>query len=428
MSHFVSRADNERIINAWSVSSSTPVERNAVTSFSAPEELKQIHVDRHAQQPDSVCLVALSRENSVHIFSHPLNGYHGKPISPKCTVQIAPSSKDQADTLISPLPVLSACLCSLRDESLIIAYGSIIRPVFERLSPVQEERHVCLVRQMDGGWLEGARKRSEHQKPKVKRASSAGHVLGPGQTPLTGHMQQETDLDKQEELTIEERLSLLSVTKANPPTKRSGPPTAESQSQMLVQALHSQDKQLLESVLRTNKERVVEHTVRRLPSTLVVPLIKEVVHRIQSRPTRAAELIVWIRSTLLIHSSYLMTVPGLADSLGTLYSVLDVRRTVYPKLLGLQGRLDVMLSQVSEQANRDEVAANGDPLAVYIEEDSDDDYPTPPALSDHWSDEDSEGQIEDHHEQTRMTDDDDNDRLDGSSDSDIDSKSMVEDG
>ena len=39
-------------------------------------------------------------------------------------------------------------------------------------------------------------------------------------------------------------------------------------------------------------------------------------------------------------------VPGLTELLGNLYGVLDVRRTVFPKLLGLQGRLDVMLSQV----------------------------------------------------------------------------------
>ena len=48
-------------VMARSVSSTGPVERNAVASFSAPEELRHIHVDRHSQQPD------VPIENYLHV-------------------------------------------------------------------------------------------------------------------------------------------------------------------------------------------------------------------------------------------------------------------------------------------------------------------------------------------------------------------------
>ena len=96
-------------------------------------------------------------------------------------------------------------------------------------------------------------------------------VLGPGNMTLATssahhprpHPQKKDD---EEELPLSSRL-------APGPTPR---PSAESLSQLLVQAVRSSDRKLLEEALRVTKETVVMATVRRLPVSLVIPFLQQV--------------------------------------------------------------------------------------------------------------------------------------------------------
>ena len=80
---------------------------------------------------------------------------------------------------------------------------------------------------------------------------------------------------------------------------------------------------MLEEIFNVRQERMIASTVRKLPVTAIVPFLKivsssirstmiEVVFKlidlIHSRPTRAPQLTVWIRSLLLNHTAYLLTV------------------------------------------------------------------------------------------------------------------------
>ena len=60
------------------------------------------------------------------------------------------------------------------------------------------------------------------------------------------------------------------------PRGRRPPPSTDSLSRMLAQAVHSEDQKLMEEVLRVSKEKVVMATVRRLPVTCVIPFLKHV--------------------------------------------------------------------------------------------------------------------------------------------------------
>ena len=51
---------------------------------------------------------------------------------------------------------------------------------------------------------------------------------------------------------------------------------AESLSKMLAQAVHTEDRALMISVLKMSNNKIVNGTVRKLPSNLVVPLLKQV--------------------------------------------------------------------------------------------------------------------------------------------------------
>jgi len=58
---------------------------------------------------------------------------------------------------------------------------------------------------------------------------------------------------------------------------------------------------------------------------------------------------VWIRALLMVHTSHLMALPELAGVIAGLYSIVDARVSVFPQLLKLSGRLDLVLSHVSAE-------------------------------------------------------------------------------
>jgi U3 small nucleolar RNA-associated protein 5 len=135
--------------------------------------------------------------------------------------------------------------------------------------------------------------------------------------------------------------------------------------------------------------RLIFNTVHRLPTAFVVPFLKQVVRRFQSRPGRGIKLAKWIKAVLLIHMAYLMTVPGLTNELGPLYQTIDMRLAAFKKLLRLQGRLDVLdqhirlrqeAAQQQQQLN-DESALEA-PMVVYDENEAS------------WSEEEDDMEIE----------------------------------
>lgn len=60
------------------------------------------------------------------------------------------------------------------------------------------------------------------------------------------------------------------------PSSHTHPPSADSLTQLLVQAVASGDGKLLEEVLRVTKEKVVMATVRKIPLSVVLPFLRKV--------------------------------------------------------------------------------------------------------------------------------------------------------
>lgn len=90
----------------------------------------------------------------------------------------------------------------------------------------------------------------------------------------------------------------------------------------LIQALHSSDARLLESCLQHTRPPLILQTVRRLPPQLAVPLLNACVERLgrgargstqkgrggAAGTQRAAGLVRWVKTVLVVHSGHLMTV------------------------------------------------------------------------------------------------------------------------
>jgi U3 small nucleolar RNA-associated protein 5 len=132
------------------------------------------------------------------------------------------------------------------------------------------------------------------------------------------------------------------------PTKKGplAPPAANALTSVLTQALKTNDTPLLESCLHTTDSNTIMNTVRKLPSPLAVPLLETLAERLARKPGRAGSLGEWVRWTLVAHGGYLVTLPNLVRTLSALYSTLNTRAGALPRLLALQGRLDMLQAQV----------------------------------------------------------------------------------
>ncbi|KII94398.1 hypothetical protein PLICRDRAFT_99663 [Plicaturopsis crispa FD-325 SS-3] len=140
---------------------------------------------------------------------------------------------------------------------------------------------------------------------------------------------------------------------------------ANSLTRTLIQALHSSDVRLLETCLAHSDVTLIRNTVRRLPPQLAVPLITACVERL-GRGARAANmkgggggassqrgtgLIAWVKAVLAVHSGHLMTMPDLVARLAGLHATLTSRLTLQDSLLSLNGRLDMVLSQIEMRSS-----------------------------------------------------------------------------
>lgn len=201
----------------------------------------------------------------------------------------------------------------------------------------------------------------------------------------------DTEADEEQEPSLGQKLQELSVTEA--PPKESHKPTqkpaavvaasAGSLQQVLVQALHSNDKKLLETCLRNSAPETIHTTVQRLPTAYVIPLLTKLIEKFEEKPGRAPVLLEWIKAVLLIHTAYLMTVPDLISKLSAFYQALDTRLAVFPKLLALRGRLDLIQSQIRRRSQKATQLDNLDQGAMmYFEEDSDVEAEAPQTESD----------------------------------------------
>lgn len=104
---------------------------------------------------------------------------------------------------------------------------------------------------------------------------------------------------------------------------------------------------LLEKVLSTGNPTVIRNTVARLAPADAATFLKASVDCLQTKPARAGMLLPWLRATILAHTAYLSTAPGVQAHLTAVYQLIESRLSVFQPMLALRGRLDLVLSQRS---------------------------------------------------------------------------------
>uniref|UniRef100_A0A669B1I3 WD repeat domain 43 n=1 Tax=Oreochromis niloticus TaxID=8128 RepID=A0A669B1I3_ORENI len=343
--YFLSGAAHDRLLSVWQVREDGK-DKNSVVSFTLTDEPQHIDLVTSNSKEEAVRLAVVCKDGQLHLFEHFLNGPCKKPLSPSCTVQMS-------DTKESPMPIpLLAAVLGADTRTVMLAYGSHLQPVMEKVEINTAERHVCLTR--DVQTTLSLSMETTVSKVKTPIVNAKSKVLVPGlpghQAPLKGTSQgsekRKKDTDTKE-MSIAERLGEIDLSTISEKGASKG--TASLQTDnfavLLVQGLESNDASILNKVFQTRKDMVIKKTVARLPLSAVLPLVEE---------TKLWQKPLWVLSCCLLKCFYLQLIhlciqqlPDLVTQLGVLYHVIESRVKMFHKLTKLHGKLYLLMTQVS---------------------------------------------------------------------------------
>ena len=150
--------------------------------------------------------------------------------------------------------------------------------------------------------------------------------------------------------------------------------------------------------------------------------LKALVSRLQAKPARGELLGVWARALLSHHAAYLSGAPGASSALVALYQTLEARLASFQQLMGLSGRLDLMMSQLAQQGGEDTGGIGSGPAATFVLSDEEDDGDEGVIVEDPFAagadDDDDDDDDDDGDEDEDDDDDDDDDDLEEDDDDD----------
>lgn len=116
--------------------------------------------------------------------------------------------------------------------------------------------------------------------------------------------------------------------------------TAASMENVLTQALASNDKQLLDSVLKIEDLLVVRRTISEMAPHQIEQFIHQIVARFYETPLRMRVLGPWLRELLRQRISSCISVPTIRQGLTKLYLHACARLRYHHNAVKLQGQLD----------------------------------------------------------------------------------------
>ncbi|KAF5026878.1 hypothetical protein F66182_1017 [Fusarium sp. NRRL 66182] len=140
--------------------------------------------------------------------------------------------------------------------------------------------------------------------------------------------------------------SALNNAVSQPMQNAIAPPTHQSLTTVLSQALRTDDTDLFESCLHTTDLPTIRNTIERLDSALAGVLLTKLAARLYRRPGRAGNLMTWVQWTLVAHGGALASQPKVIHNLSGLQKVLAERAKGLSSLLALKGKLDMLEGQM----------------------------------------------------------------------------------
>lgn len=299
-----------------------------------------------------LAILSVNRSGQVHLFSYHPNGQCTKPLKPAVTVVIAADSNQKES--VQQVPIQSAHLTS--DGKMLLAYGSLINVIFERVLPDYSSKIMGLVRS-DGRKLK-EKKEEALTKVKVIEADDNVEYLVPGTTIAPKRTKAGSQLPLKDRL---ENLSLNSEMNTSGKTQSKG----ANMAQLLLQGLNSKDKTILMNVLYNKDETIIKNTISKLPVQAISPLLKELTGMLQGKTYPSKIAAMWLKNLVITHAAHLLSHPDIGDVLSPILGLIDAKLAIFSELSRLRGRVALVTGQIShlnDQESKD-IAEEG--LLVY---------------------------------------------------------------
>lgn len=132
--------------------------------------------------------------------------------------------------------------------------------------------------------------------------------------------------------------------------------TPESFAIKLSDSLKTNDDRQLDICLTVKDMEFIETAVKRIHSPMASTLVKKLAEKVEKNPAEAVALSSWIKWIMVTHGGYLVAMPDLAKPVSSLRFVLSSKLKDLPKLLALQGRIQMLRTQMQL---RREIVAKG---------------------------------------------------------------------
>ncbi|XP_035827479.1 WD repeat-containing protein 43 [Aplysia californica] len=361
-SYVLSAAVDDRHISVWCCGSSVK-EKNSIASFSVPDEPVSLSMSRPSSASQALVLAVITRKGTLHIFEQTLNGKKKKPIVSRVRVKGALSDSGGEGEDETTVPVLASLVQS---GTVSVALGNPVKPQFEKVVYDTSKPEVVIKIQTPSKTL------AKEEYSQVKRPEISEHMttLRPADSQP---MQASKNKDKKRlrrssvsDLTVEERLNAMGTETPSVDGPVKQPPVANTLCRLLQQGLLSGDRKILTGVFQETNETIVRNTIKRLPVSCIVPLIKEIERGMHGHAQHACSLSRWTSALISCHTSYILSVPEIINTMNSLYQTLISRQKFFPKMLQLKGRLELVKQKAWSTDNEEE--AEVAPLLVHQDE------------------------------------------------------------
>ncbi|EGW33718.1 uncharacterized protein SPAPADRAFT_59082 [Spathaspora passalidarum NRRL Y-27907] len=383
---FLTSAKGDRFVNLYSVDKVTT---KAV--FVSSSSVLEISV---GIRNDKSILVAINENGNLEVFNDPLSDSNNTTTTtPKKKKRKQPQgttsrSSNAAIKLSRPEPEIKSPQdsnlrinsISINDDSVLFTWleNSSI-PFFDSVQWIDETGKFSLESQT----ISKARpdlKTTQHtvsgHDVAAAKLYSEGHAIvsdGTNIRDLDKDDEDEGEESEQEE-SLAEKLDRLAMDKPKPAKKKlEDARTGASLAVILSQSLKNNDQSLLETVLTNRDPQIIQNTISRLNPYLAVVLLDRLSEKIQRQSSRFDQLNYWLKWILVIHGAVIASLPNLSVKLSSLHSVLIKKADTMPRLLELQGRLNMLYEQnelknelLTEEYQDEDHAGESD--VEYIEE------------------------------------------------------------
>ncbi|XP_026324460.1 uncharacterized protein LOC113233553 [Hyposmocoma kahamanoa] len=254
-----------------------------------------------------------------------------KPIKPSVTIQVTTGDGQ-------PLQLQCCRLPTTGDLQLGYLHG--VQMVFEKVTPDLKSKTQVLIR---GDTKETKKKTKQTNEVNKVRADTSSNDVTYVE-PMGGVTRKRATPGGKVEVPMEERLANLTVDLKS----RGKTAVSHNLTKLLMQALHSKDQKLIQTVLQHNKPMVALQTVSALPADYVLQLLQQLADMSSRKTSQCAAVCTWLSAVLRCHSALILASANSqtgVDKLTHLLAVFTHRRSHLCQLLNLKGRLDLTMSQ-----------------------------------------------------------------------------------